>query len=180
MADATVIGSQTFVKGRIEGSGDLEIAGRVEGEVSVSGEITVEKSGLVSANLTAERLVIHGAVKGDLSASDSIVLEAGARVVGDVKAARVSIAPGALVRGYVETSASGGARVSSKKAVSAKHEAPKASAAPAKVVAAPVKAPAKSAPKAAPVAAKAIAKKPPQPVVAALKKGAKAVHKKRA
>lgn len=174
MADATVIGSQTFIKGRIEGSGDLEIAGRVEGDVSVTGEITVEKGGLVAANLTAERLVIHGAVKGDLSA-DSIILEPGARVVGDVKAARVSIAPGALVRGYVETSGSGGARKSQK------HEAPKAApkaAAPAKVVALPQKA-AKPAAKAAP-APKAIAKRPPQPVVAALKKGAKAVNKKRA
>ena len=53
MADTTVIGRASFVRGRVSGSGDLEIAGRVEGDVACSGEVVVESSGLVAANVSA-------------------------------------------------------------------------------------------------------------------------------
>jgi cytoskeletal protein CcmA (bactofilin family) len=110
MADVTVIGRASFVRGRISGSTDLEIHGHVEGDVAVSGEVLVEAQGLVGANLSGRRLVVRGAVKGDLVAEEAILLEDGARVVGDVRAPRVAITPGALVRGYVQTSAEGSAR----------------------------------------------------------------------
>ncbi len=107
-ADVTVIGRSSFVRGRISGTGSLEIAGRIEGEVSVTGDIAVEATGLVAANLSAQRITVRGgAVKGDLTAEDGIVLEAGARVVGDLHAPRVSIAEGALVRGHVQTGQTG-------------------------------------------------------------------------
>ena len=103
-ADVTVIGRSSFVRGRISGTGSLEIAGRVEGEVSVTGDLSVEATGLVAANLSAQRITVRGgAIKGDLTAEDGIVLEAGARVVGDLIAPRVAIAEGALVRGHVQT-----------------------------------------------------------------------------
>ena len=74
MADTTVIGRATFVRGRVNGSGDLEIAGRVEGDVTVTGDVTVEASGLVAANISARRIVVRGAVR----------IESGARVRGDI------------------------------------------------------------------------------------------------
>jgi len=46
---------------------------------------------------------VRGAVKGDLVGEHAVVLEDGARVVGDIRAPRVTIAQGALVRGYVQT-----------------------------------------------------------------------------
>jgi cytoskeletal protein CcmA (bactofilin family) len=182
MADPTVIGRATFVRGRLAGSGDIEIAGRVEGDVACDGEVTVEASGLVAANISARRIVVRGAVKGDLVAEDALVIEAGAKVVGDLRAPRIAIAQGGLVRGHVQTGAAGAARPRAQSATAARH-------APAKVAA--------QAPKAAPVAAKSAANGPsratpprgatlagsrmgpPPPVVPALKKGTKAVQKKR-
>src|SRR5436190_1062136 len=38
MAETTVIGRATFVRGRVNGGGDLEIAGRLEGDVTLAGE----------------------------------------------------------------------------------------------------------------------------------------------
>lgn len=105
MADhVTVIGRSSFVRGRVSGTGSLEIAGRIEGEVTVTGDLSVEGTGLVAANLSARRITVRGgAIKGDLTAEDGIVLEAGSRIVGDLSAPRVSIAEGALVRGHVQT-----------------------------------------------------------------------------
>src|SRR4051794_38300138 len=110
MADSTVIARSARVRGRVTGAGDLSIEGWVEGEVEVSGELVVEGTGLVAANLAARRLVVRGAVKGDLVGEEAVVLEDGAKVVGDVRAPRIAIAPGALVRGYVQTAGAEGAR----------------------------------------------------------------------
>jgi cytoskeletal protein CcmA (bactofilin family) len=179
MAETTVIGRASFVHGRVSGSGELEIAGRVEGSVTIAGEVTVESSGLVAANISAKRIVVRGAVKGDLTADDARVVESGARVVGDLRAPRIAIAPGGLVRGHVQTGAAGAAKPRAASA-SARATMPSARA----VSPAPAAA-AKSAPKNNGKPAHRGATHggarlgPPPPVVPALKKGTKAVHKKR-
>jgi cytoskeletal protein CcmA (bactofilin family) len=99
----TIIGRTARVRGRLTGDADLEVQGFVEGEIHVGGDVTVDAHGMVGAGIRGRRLVVRGAVKGDLLGEQSILLEEGARVVGDVRAPRVAIAPGALVRGYVET-----------------------------------------------------------------------------
>ena len=41
MADVTVVGQGIFLRGSIRGEGDLEIRGRIEGDVEISGEVTI-------------------------------------------------------------------------------------------------------------------------------------------
>jgi cytoskeletal protein CcmA (bactofilin family) len=99
----TVIGRSARVRGRVSGDSDLEVQGFVEGDIAVSGDVTVEAEGIVGANVRGRRLVVRGAIKGDLVGEQAVVLEDGARVVGDIRAPRVTIAQGALVRGYIQT-----------------------------------------------------------------------------
>ena len=189
MATATIIGRDTRVHARVSGAGDIEVQGHLEGELSVGGEARIESTATVAADVRARRIVVRGAVKGDLSAEESILLEEGARVVGDVRAPRVAIAPGGLVRGYVETQAAG-AKPAARAAAPARHAAP-AQSAPARRadgVRAVPPAP-KSKPHVAHVAAKHAAPKArgltlaggkaPPPVVPVLKKGTKAALTKR-
>lgn len=201
MADTTVIGRASFVRGRITGSGDLEIAGRVEGDVAVAGEVVVEASGLVAANVQGRRIVVRGAVKGDLVADELVSLEATARVVGDLRAPRIAIAQGGLVRGQVTTSGGGAARPRAAQATAARapvresreavtREAPTPRREERRPAPAPVAAPPATKP-AAKVESKANGPAhrgttiagarpgPPPPVVPVLKKGTKAVQKKR-
>jgi cytoskeletal protein CcmA (bactofilin family) len=103
MADVTVVGQTMFLRGSIRGEGDLEIHGRVEGEIEVSGEVTIAEGALVKADVTGRRIVVRGAVAGDLAAEQGVRLEDGARVVGDIHAATVGILEGALLRGNLET-----------------------------------------------------------------------------
>ncbi|MFO0668259.1 MAG: polymer-forming cytoskeletal protein [Polyangiaceae bacterium] len=189
MADVTVIGRGSKIRGRITGDGSLEILGHVEGEVQVSGDVTVGEGGLVGSSLAAQRLVVDGAVKGDLSASESIALGASARVVGDIRAPRVTIAAGALVRGHVQTTEGGASASARKPATAARPAAPARAAAPAAAPARQAPPPPKSSREVARPAAKApppaaprvvTRKAPPAPVVPVLKKGAKGAMKKRA
>jgi cytoskeletal protein CcmA (bactofilin family) len=149
-ANVTIIGRSARVRGRIVASapGDLEVLGFVEGEIAILGDVTIDATGIVGANVTGRKLVVRGAVKGDLTGEEAILLEDGARVAGDVKAPRVAIAPGALVRGYVETGHDGTAPRAASRSHAASVAAPQARPA--------VHAPAKAAATAHPAPAKAV------------------------
>jgi cytoskeletal protein CcmA (bactofilin family) len=187
-SNVTIIGRATRVRGRLVGGADVEILGFVEGEISVGGDVTIEASGMVGAGVTGKKLVVRGAVKGDLHGEEAVLLEEGARVVGDVRAPRVAIAPGALVRGYVDTgNGAAPARVTRAQPAAAYRPAP---AAPARAV------PERPVAAAAPPGARALAgtrphsaesslasekpvRRPPPPVVPVLKKAKGQMAKKK-
>lgn len=103
MAQGSVLGRSTVVRGNVRGSGALEIFGRVEGDVSVTGELVIGEDGAVKGDVTGGFVTISGAVQGDVRATEAVMLESGARVVGDLSAPRIGVATGALVRGVVRT-----------------------------------------------------------------------------
>src|SRR5919201_5791234 len=103
MADVTVVGQGIFLRGSIRGEGDLEIRGRIEGDVEVVGEVTIGDGALIKADINARRITVRGAVAGNLTGEEGVRLEEGARVVGDVRGASIGIAEGALLRGNVQT-----------------------------------------------------------------------------
>ena len=103
MAQGSVLGRSTVVRGNVRGTGALEIFGRVEGDVSVTGELVIGEEGAVKGDVTGGFVTISGAVQGDVRATEAVMLESGARVVGDLSAPRIGVATGALVRGVVRT-----------------------------------------------------------------------------
>jgi cytoskeletal protein CcmA (bactofilin family) len=105
----SVIDQRAVIVGKVHGEGDLEIAGRVEGEVTITGDLRVSSTGMVGGNITAHSIVVEGAIRGNLSASEQITLLSGTRIVGDVRAPRIAIEDGALVRGFVQTANTKGA-----------------------------------------------------------------------
>jgi cytoskeletal protein CcmA (bactofilin family) len=103
MAEGSVIGRGSLVRGSVRGDGNLEILGRVEGDVNVTGEVTLGEEALVRGNIAAARVFIAGAVQGDLRGNEAVQVEAGGRVIGDLTSPRIGLAPGALVKGTVRT-----------------------------------------------------------------------------
>jgi cytoskeletal protein CcmA (bactofilin family) len=201
-ANMTVIGRTTRVRGRVTGAVDLEVQGFVEGEIAVGGDVTVDTHGMVGASVRGRRLLVRGAVKGDLVADESILLEGTARVVGDLRAPRVAIATGALVRGYVQTGEADAAGARAARVQPAARQAPAPPAmrpAPAQpagrpahavgnvsavaaqhVAAAPAKGARQGSPPAAAAAAPAMApRRPPPPVVPALRSAKGQIAKKK-
>jgi cytoskeletal protein CcmA (bactofilin family) len=182
-ANPSVIGRTTRVRGRITGEVDLEVQGFVDGEIAVGGDVTIDAHGMAGGDVRGRRLVVRGAVKGDLHGEEAIALEEGARVVGDVRAPRVAIAPGALVRGFVETGEGSGAPAKASRAQPAARPAaapprvapPAAKAAPAPEKAAEKVTHASGGNNAAPAGPR----RPPPPVVPALKKAKGQIAKKK-
>src|SRR5512138_1691722 len=103
MADiATVIGLETHVSGEISGDEDLVVKGRVDGKIHLQNALTVEKGGIVQADVDVKRLVVAGTLVGSVVASESIRLQASARVVGNLASPRVLMEAGAAYRGHVD------------------------------------------------------------------------------
>jgi cytoskeletal protein CcmA (bactofilin family) len=189
-ANVSIIGPSTRIRGRVTGDVDLEVQGFVEGEIAVGGDVTIDAQGVVGAGVRGRRVVVRGAVQGDLHGAEAVVLEDRARVVGDVRAPRIAIAPGALVRGFVETGESGAPAKTARAQQSAIRPvaAPVRVAPPAMAHVAAVAAPAKPIDRAAPAAHAADGnavsvtpgpRRPPPPVIPALKKAKGQIAKKK-
>src|ERR1041385_3608527 len=108
MAEASVIGQGTVVRGNVRGDGSIEIYGRVDGNVIVSGDVTLGENGSIRGDVSGVRISIGGAVTGDLTGAEAILIERAAQVAGDVTAPRIGIEEGARVRGAVQTEEPGG------------------------------------------------------------------------
>lgn len=103
MRSPSTISATTVVRGNIGGDGSLEILGRVEGNVTMTGQVVVAADAAVRGNVSATEIQVTGSIAGNLTASDILMLNPGARVIGDLAGARVGVAEGALVRGLVRT-----------------------------------------------------------------------------
>ena len=192
MNGGSVIGRTSVVRGNVRGNGSLEIQGRVEGEVSVTGDLVLGESAGVRGNLSGATITVAGQVQGDVRATDSVIIEAGAKVIGDLLAPRIGVAAGALVKGMVRTDGEAPLSALKRPAVPAMRApgfgAPKpvlAAVRPEPVRAAPPPAPPldeepepESRPASPPKEAAKPERQAPPPVVPALAKGAKAKKKK--
>lgn len=99
---ATVIGSGITIEGEVSSSEEVVVAGTIRGKLEVSGQVTIESEGVVEADIEAQTVAVGGSVTGNVNVSDRVDLLAGARLVGDVKAARLTIADGAVFKGNVD------------------------------------------------------------------------------
>jgi cytoskeletal protein CcmA (bactofilin family) len=97
----TVVAAGTHIVGRLSGQEDIRVHGTIEGRIHLAATLFVEPEGIIAAEVSAHDVVVAGTVVGNLIASGSIVLAASARVVGDLRAPRLVVAPGAAFRGQV-------------------------------------------------------------------------------
>src|ERR1700742_3446448 len=103
MAEGSVIGQGTVVRGNVRGDGSLEIYGRVDGDVEVTGDVTLGDQASVRGDVTGARITIGGTVVGEIRGSEAILLERSAQVTGDLTAPRGGIEEGPRARGALRT-----------------------------------------------------------------------------
>jgi cytoskeletal protein CcmA (bactofilin family) len=99
---ATMIGPGITIEGEVTSDDEVVVGGVLRGKLQVEGAVTVESEGLVEADIGATSVSIGGNVTGNVTASERVDLLAGGRLIGDVKAARLTIADGASFKGNVD------------------------------------------------------------------------------
>jgi len=100
-----LIGKGITVRGEITGTGDLHVAGRMEGKVNLTGTLVVEEGAEVEADVNATAIVVGGQVRGNLMASARIELLASGRIQGSCRAQSLVVREGALLNGKVSAGA---------------------------------------------------------------------------
>lgn len=100
--NTTRIAPGAHVRGKISGSEDLSVGGRLEGSLHLDGALYVEPEGIVKANVHVSRAVIAGILVGNVEATEAIQIAAGGRVQGDLHAPRIAIVEGARLSGAID------------------------------------------------------------------------------
>ena len=94
-----VLSTDVEIKGSIKFSNDLVVDGKIEGSIASNGALTVGENARIKAEITTRSVVIYGKVHGNIEVTDMVELKANAELVGDIKAASLSIEPGAIFVG---------------------------------------------------------------------------------
>lgn len=96
-AGFSVIGPDMVVTGDISTSDNLQVSGRIDGNVSCA-ELHQAAGGVIAGNIVADEARIAGLVEGTVTAG-LVMLESGARVTGEVTYTTLCIESGARVEG---------------------------------------------------------------------------------
>ena len=100
--DASQIGAGTRIRGRVTGEGDLVIGGHVEGDVVVSGDVTIEDGARCTSNVEGHAVSVAGELSGDVAASGPVTIGATARLRGNVRGSQISMEDGASFAGRID------------------------------------------------------------------------------
>jgi cytoskeletal protein CcmA (bactofilin family) len=95
----TQIGSGTVIKGEVTVSGDVQVCGAVQGMLTASGSVDVQKGGEVKADLRGKSVRVAGRVEGKIYSGDKVHLLAGAHVKGDIHSQSLKIDEGVFFQG---------------------------------------------------------------------------------
>ncbi len=99
---ATIITQGLTFEGELRADDEIEIAGTVRGKVHAEGAVTVAEGAVAEAEIEARAVAVAGRVTGNVTAEERVDIQAGGRLVGDVRAARLTIADGASFKGNVD------------------------------------------------------------------------------
>ena len=98
-----MIGPTIKIKGDISGQENLTIEGLVDGSVDLDGhELSVGKSGHVTADIKASVVRIQGEVRGDIIGREKVILSRSGNVLGNIVAPRVTLEDGAKFKGSID------------------------------------------------------------------------------
>ncbi len=98
----SVIAANLTIEGKIEGSGNVRIAGRFKGDVRIDGNFNIESGAVLTGQVLAGVVVVGGELQGNIESAKRVDVLEGGVIVGDVKAGSITVAAGSRMRGHVE------------------------------------------------------------------------------
>jgi cytoskeletal protein CcmA (bactofilin family) len=98
----SLVAAGLTIEGKIEGTGNVRVAGRFKGSVNVQGDLTIEPGALVDGEVNAHTVFVGGEMRGRLVARSDVELKGSGSLNGELKAASVTVAAGSKMQGKVE------------------------------------------------------------------------------
>jgi cytoskeletal protein CcmA (bactofilin family) len=130
----TVLGADAVFKGELQFEKGVRLLGKFDGQITSGGQLLISEGAAVTGEVKAGSIRVDGNVKGNLDAAEKVQLTASAKVEGDLQAARLEVAEGAVLVGRCVVGVNGQAKPAAhvKPAIDVKPSAPPAEAGPEK------------------------------------------------
>lgn len=94
-----ILSTDVEIKGTVKFTNDLVVDGKIEGEISSDGNLTIGENARIKAEIKTATVVVYGKVQGNITATDRIELKASAEIIGDIKTKTLTIEAGAIFVG---------------------------------------------------------------------------------
>jgi cytoskeletal protein CcmA (bactofilin family) len=101
-AKESFIAADLTIDGKIEGVGNVRIAGRFKGDVHVRGNLTLDAGAHLTGQVSARQVIVSGELHGNIDGAQRVELLESGVLVGDLKAGSLTVAAGSRMRGQVE------------------------------------------------------------------------------
>ena len=98
----SLIANGLTIEGRIEGTGDLRIAGNFQGDVNVRGNLTIEAGAKLTGAVRANAVVIAGELQGNVDEAKRVELLETGVLDGNLKADSITVSAGSRMRGQMD------------------------------------------------------------------------------
>ncbi len=98
----SVISAGLTIEGKIEGAGNVRIAGDFKGDVNVQGNLTIEAGAHVTGGVKADTVIVGGQLDGNIDAASRVELLQTGVFNGELKAGSLTVAAGSRMRGKAE------------------------------------------------------------------------------
>jgi cytoskeletal protein CcmA (bactofilin family) len=98
----SVIAANLTIEGKIEGTGNVRIAGRFKGDVRIDGNFTIDSGAQLIGQVLAGIVVVAGELQGNIESAKRVDVLEGGVIAGDVKAGSITVAAGSRMKGHVE------------------------------------------------------------------------------
>ncbi len=98
----SILAAGLTIEGKIEGNGNIRVAGRFKGNVNVKGELTIEPGASLDGEIKADSVLVGGEVRGHIISKSRVEFKESGTLIGDLKAGSLTVAAGSKMRGKVE------------------------------------------------------------------------------
>lgn len=96
------VGKSIVIEGDISATEGMVVAGTIRGKLTTRADVQLDESAQVTAAVSAANVTICGQLEGNVVAAGRLELSGEGRLVGDVRAARILFAEGAVFKGKVD------------------------------------------------------------------------------
>src|SRR6202046_2202849 len=97
----SVIAANLTIEGKIEGSGNVRMAGRFKGDVRIDGNFNIEPGAHLTGQVLAAVVVVGGELQGNIESAKRVDVLEGGVIVGGGEAGSITVAAGSRLGGHV-------------------------------------------------------------------------------
>lgn len=94
------LGKGSRVEGKLTFEGNVKIDGQVEGEIHAQRSVVIGDGAVITAQISAETIIVKGKVTGDITARKQVELRAPAKLVGNITTPSLVIHEGVVFEGH--------------------------------------------------------------------------------